>query len=134
MTCLDASEAMVKICQDKGLHALQGDLLNLPFAQESFAGAWAYTSLLHVPKHDFPKARQEIFRVLQPGGVLGLGLIEGDTEEYRTSEKVPAPRLFSYFTMNEVLKHLENTDFSIIFQEQFQPNRRKYLHVIAKKK
>jgi ubiquinone/menaquinone biosynthesis C-methylase UbiE len=50
MTCLDASKTMVDICREKGLNALQADLLNLPFAKETFAGVWAYTSLLHVPK------------------------------------------------------------------------------------
>jgi hypothetical protein len=85
-------------------------------------------------KNDFPKALQEIFRVLQPNGVLGLGLIEGDTEEYRTSEKVPAPRLFSYFILDEITHQLQLAGFSPIFSEEFQPNRRRYLHVIARKK
>ena len=48
--CLDASEEMVKSCQNKGLQAVVGDFNQIPFADKSFDGVWAYTSLLHVPK------------------------------------------------------------------------------------
>src|SRR4051812_42476026 len=49
ITCLDASEAMIKLCQDKGLLGIVGDFSVLPFEDESFDGVWSYTAWLHVP-------------------------------------------------------------------------------------
>jgi ubiquinone/menaquinone biosynthesis C-methylase UbiE len=38
ITCLDASQEMVNICLSKGLNAILGDFLKLPFDDQSFAG------------------------------------------------------------------------------------------------
>ena len=45
VVCFDASEEMIKISTQKGFESVVGDLLNLPFGNESFSGVWAYTSL-----------------------------------------------------------------------------------------
>ena len=50
VTCLDASEAMVKICKEKGLKAVLGDFNKLSFEDKTFDAVWAYTSLLHISK------------------------------------------------------------------------------------
>lgn len=134
ITCLDASEAMVKLCQERGLRGIVGDLTALPFEAASFDGAWAYTSLLHVPKAEVFKAFREIARVLKPGGVLGLGLIEGDTEGYRESSGVQRPRWFSFYTKSEVGALLVNHGFEILHFEQFRPSQKNYLNFIARKK
>lgn len=136
LTCLDASETMVKICQSKGLRAVVGDFLQLPFAPNSFNGVWAYTSLLHVPKAQVDTAFTEISRVLTPKGILGLGLIEGTTEEYKRSVKntgVTLPRWFSYYTKTEVEALLNKHGFSLVSFTTFQPNTRVYLNFIAQK-
>lgn len=64
VTCIDASEAMVKLSSEKGLDSICGDFMNLPFPNQSFSGAWAYTSLLHVPKKDIDLALDEIKIIL----------------------------------------------------------------------
>ena len=74
--CLDASEAMVKMCEEKGMEAVTGDFNSLTFRDSSFEGVWAYTSILHVPKSEVSDSLREIKRVLRQGGILGLGLIE----------------------------------------------------------
>lgn len=131
--CLDASEAMIQLCQEKGLQSVVGDFIALPFENNSFDGAWAYTSLLHVPKADISKALHEIQRILKVGGVLGLGLIEGETEEYRTSSGVNMPRWFSFYTKKEIEKILAEHNLNVLYFEQFQPHSKNYLHVIAQK-
>ena len=136
VTCLDASEAMVAMCRAKGLEAIVGDFMDLPFPDASFNGVWAYTSLLHVPKSEAHKALNEIKRVLVPGGVLGLGLIEGDNEEYRIGLKntgVTLPRWFSYYTKEELEKLLTEHGFAVTHFTNFKPNTRMYLNFIAKK-
>lgn len=133
VTCLDASPRMVERTQRLGFASVEGDCLALPFPNNTFNGVWAYTSLLHIPKKDLPQALGEIYRVLKPHGTLGLGLIEGNEEIYRTTEKVPEPRLFAFYTQEELRQALKEAHFSPIFEEIMQPNRKRYLHTLAKK-
>lgn len=131
--CLDASEAMVKLCVGKGLEAVIGDFNNLPFADENFAGVWAYTSLLHIKKADVQKPLEEIKRVLKAKGIFGLGLIEGETEEYKESSGVNMPRWFSFYTKEEVKNLLKNNGFEVFYFESFKPRSKNYLNFIARK-
>lgn len=131
--CLDASEAMIKLCEEKGLQSVVGDFLSMPFENNSFDGAWAYTSLLHIPKADVSKAFDEVRRVLKDDGILGLGLIEGEKEEYRESSGVNMPRWFSFYTKEEIEKLLEKHNFKVLYFEQFKPGSKNYLNFIAQK-
>ncbi|MBI2004610.1 class I SAM-dependent methyltransferase [Patescibacteria group bacterium] len=131
--CLDASEAMVKLCEEKGLQSIIGDFTSMPCDDNSFDGAWAYTSLLHIPKVDVSKAFNEIRRILKDRGILSLGLIEGDTEEYRESSGVNMPRWFSFYKKEEIEQLLAQHGFEILYFEQFQPRSKNYLNFIARK-
>ena len=133
VVCLDASESMVEMCRQKGLEAVVGDFMKLPFAGESFDGAWAYTSLLHIPKASMPAALAEIYRILKPGGVFGLGLIEGNEEKYNISSGVEMPRLFAYYQKDEIEEILREAGFAQIYFEEFKPKSRNYLNFILKK-
>ena len=129
--CLDASETMVKLCKEKELQSIVGDFTSMTFEDNSFDGAWAYTSLLHIPKVDVPKALNEIKRVLKDDGILGLGLIEGEKEEYRESSGVNMPRWFSFYTKEEIENLLEKHNFKVLYFEQFKPGSKNYLNFIA---
>lgn len=131
VTCLDASSAMVKLSAARGLTSVQGDFSELPFADGSFEGVWAYTSLLHVAKAEIGSPMGEIKRVLRLGGVFGLGLIEGDKELYRESSGVGKPRWFSFYTESEVEELLAAHGFRIDYFEQFSVNTKSYLNFIA---
>jgi len=131
--CLDASEAMIKISKERGLSSVLGDFNNLPFADKSFDGVWAYTSLLHVPKAQIEKPLSEIFRVLKSDGIFGLGLIEGDTELYRESSGVGKPRWFSFYKKEEVENLLTKYGFKISYFKEFKVNTKNYLNFISKK-
>lgn len=134
VVCLDAAEEMLKLSRARGLESVEGDMLALPFSDESFEGAWSYTTILHVPKAEVPKAFSEIARVLKPRGVFGLGLIEGDTEFYRDSSRsVSLPRWFSFYQKEEIEDLLEKHGFSIVYFEQFKPGSKNYLNFISRK-
>ncbi|MFA5001248.1 MAG: class I SAM-dependent methyltransferase [Candidatus Paceibacterota bacterium] len=133
VVCLDASESMVRLCKEKGLKTVEGDFNNLPFGNESFDGVWAYTSLLHVKKIEAQRPFNEIKRVLKTGGILGLGLIEGGTEEYRESSGVNQPRWFSFYTKSEIENLLTGHGFELIYFESFKPRSKNYLNFIARK-
>lgn len=133
VTCLDASATMVRLCEEKGLRSMRGDFHALPFPDESFGGVWAYTSLLHVPKAEAPRAFDEIRRVLKDGGTFGLGMIEGETEGYRESSGIHEPRWFSFYEKKELEELLQTRGFEVIYFEQFTPGSKRYLNFIAKK-
>ena len=133
VVCLDASESMVNISREKGLNSILGDFNNLPFEDQSFDGVWAYTSLLHVPKAEVVKSISEINRVLKPGGVFGLGLIERETELYRESSGVGKPRWFSFYKKEEVENLLQKYAFEPVYFEEFKVNTKNYLNFISKK-
>lgn len=133
VVCLDASSVMVELCKEKGFTSVLGDFMSLPFNDNSFDGVWAYTSLLHVPKSSVVKAIGEISRVLKNGCVLGLGLIEGDREEYRESSGVNMLRWFSFYTKKEVEDLLKESGFELMYFEQFKPRSKNYLNFIFRK-
>ena len=131
IVCLDASETMVKISSGKGLETVLGDFNSLPFPDDSFDGVWSYTALLHIPKTEIDKPLQEIGRVLKKDGVFGLGMIQGNNEEYRTSPMVSGERLFSFYTKQELEILLEKHGFKVVYFEDFQPRTSRYLNFIS---
>lgn len=132
--CLDASSEMVKIANERGLVSVEGDFLNLPFENEHFGGVWSYTSLLHVSKSEIEEAFKEISRVLKTGGVLGLGLIEGEEELYRESSGINMQRWFSFYTKEEIRELFSKFGFEEVFFQEFTPKTKNYLNFIAIKK
>lgn len=134
VTCIDASHAMIDLCKEKGLCAIAADFNELPFDDGSFHGVWAYTSLLHVPKAEVALPMEEIARVLKSGGMLGLGLIEGEEELYRESSGMNRPRWFSFYTKQEVETLLKQFGFEVQHFDEFKPASKNYLHFLAKKR
>ncbi len=130
VVCLDASEAMVELSSERGLKSVLGRFDRLPFENESFNGVWSYTSLLHVPKENIETPLEEISRVLPPLGFFALGLIEGDTEEYRKSSGVEMPRWFSFYQKDEVINLCKKNNFDLVYFESFKPRSKNYLNFI----
>lgn len=133
VTRLDASHAMVAQCKKRGLAAIEGDFMTLPFADKSFDAAWAYTSLLHVKKSDVGTALAEIARILKSGGTFGLGLIEGTEELYRPSSEIASLRWFSFYTKEEVETLLAAHGFKVLYFDTIKPGSKRYLHFVAQK-
>lgn len=89
---------------------LQGDMRTLPFAPNTFGGAWICASLLHLPRGDAPQALAETCRILKPGGVLYISLKEGNGEEWDTRK---GSRFFTYYQADEAKLLLESAGFEI---------------------
>ncbi len=132
VVCIDASQSMVELSAKRGLKSIVADFAELPFEDNHFDGVWAYTSLLHVPKKQMNQSIIELKRVLKPNGIFGLGMIEGDTEEYRVTSKVIEPRWFSFYNRNELETLLKENGFDILYFEQFKRNTKNYLNFIAR--
>jgi SAM-dependent methyltransferase len=68
VVALDASAEMVRATQARGVHAVIGDIQELPFPDSDFDCAVAAWMLYHVP--DLDRGVAELARVLRPGGRL----------------------------------------------------------------
>jgi ubiquinone/menaquinone biosynthesis C-methylase UbiE len=130
VTGVDGSETMVAMSNERGLDAIQADIAELPFPDASFDGVWSYTTLLHVPKDEVDMPLAEIHRVLEPGGAFALGMIEGDTEEYRTSSGMDQLRWFSYYQRDELVERVEKHGFKLVHEETFKPGSRRYFNLL----
>lgn len=133
VVCMDASEAMVKLSSEKGLTSILAGFECLPFENGSFDGVWSYTALLHIPKQSVSVSLSEIFRVLRPSGIFALGLIEGETEEYKESSGVDMPRWFSFYQKDEVVDLCKQQGFKLVYFETFKPRSKNYLNFIFQK-
>jgi SAM-dependent methyltransferase len=68
VVALDQSEHMVSLTRARGVHAVVGDVQELPFGDGEFDVALAAWMLYHVP--DVDRALSELARVLRPRGRL----------------------------------------------------------------
>lgn len=86
----------------------------MDFSPRSFDGIWACASLLHLHRAEVPQVLQNFFHMLKPGGVLFVMVKEGtgeaDVKESLSSNMV---RHFTYFTLTELKKLLENSRFTV---------------------
>jgi ubiquinone/menaquinone biosynthesis C-methylase UbiE len=64
------SDALAQLRNRHSFHGLQGSALDMPFKENTFDLAYSVSILEHIP--DFPRALQEVSRVLKPGGVFVL--------------------------------------------------------------
>jgi SAM-dependent methyltransferase len=77
---LDLSPAMVETARrlNPDMNFRTGDILQLPFDDNSLAGFTAFHAIVNLPKNSLPTAVREMHRVLKPGGLLLLAFHVGD--------------------------------------------------------
>ncbi len=76
---------------------------------EAYDGVWAAFSLLHDGRAAMPWHLARMHRALRPGGILYLGLKEGDGES-----RDRLGRLYTYFSGPEVHGLLDKAGFSVV--------------------
>lgn len=113
---IDLSSGMIAKAQqlNPDIPFRTGDMLNLPDADNSWAGIAAFYSIIHIPREAAITALQEMHRVLQPGAWLLLtfhiGEITHHTEEW-WGESVSID--FVYFNVAEMEANLKEAGFTI---------------------
>ncbi len=112
-TGIDISEGMVKFAKEKhkNLNFIQGNVTDLPFEDDAFNHFFTAATLLHITREDMPKALGEIKRVVMDEGIGFISLKKGKGEEFRAEEN---DRLFSYFTIEEFSKILQENGFEVL--------------------
>ena len=89
------------------------DMRRLALRDASFEGAWCSASLLHLPKREAPGALGAIRRILKPGGMLMLGVQEGDCECWEGGYVEGGMRFFARYGRAEMEALLADAGFTV---------------------
>lgn len=136
---IDISPAMVEAATTRypGIDFSVGDMRRLPVEPGSLAGIVAGFSLIHVPKSQVPDTLQGFHDALQPGGVLRLGLQEGDSHQGKHDAPfLPGRRrvFLNVMSRTEAGSLLEQAGFKLVQEFSLPPRpgqhpfNKRYLH------
>ncbi len=107
------------------LNIKEGNMLDIPFEDESISFIYSYNSIFHMSKEEIGNVIKEIHRVLPKGGLafinfptvydwrakIGEKVSEGEYIQEEHGEKI----LHSYFEVDEPEKYFN--DFKVIYKE-----------------
>lgn len=116
---VDNSPKMINLYQERArknpnMRAIVSDLEKLDLADSRYDGAWAYTSLLHLPREQVPKLKNKLVRSLRSEGLFAVAVIEGDGEAFLEDPDYPGvKRWFTYFSDAE-MRLMFGREFEIV--------------------
>ena len=113
---LDISPAMVEHARqlNPGIRFQMGDMLALDLPDRTLAAIVAFYAIVNIPKQSLPAVFQEMFRVMQVGGLLLLAFHIGDeAAHYDELWGRPICMDFFYFQPAEIRGYLEAAGFAI---------------------
>lgn len=101
------------------------DMEHLLFSPASFEGAWAATSLLHLPKQDIGTVFRKIHYILKENGYFYVSLKKGAGEGLEKDSRYGnIEKFWSFFEEEELKNILEGAKFKIVtlnIVEQYHP-------------
>ena len=145
---LDNSEEFIKILkelEEKGEiprnSFVKGDMLDIPFDNETFDIVRQNASLLHIPittkGEMLDKAIQESYRVLKENGILFVSVKKGKGVQLIDTKEGLGARIYQMHTVESITKILEEHHFRILdiieIEEQRKESKIDWINVIAKK-
>lgn len=110
--CLEPAPKMAEKGRSQGLTVIQATIQNYQ-PQELFDGVVAFSSLIHVPKTEFPAQLKKIAACLQPNGLFFISLLLGAHEGLEDPTDSGHHRYFAHYTPSE-LEALLHHDFRIL--------------------
>lgn len=113
---VDLSEKLLKIARHRIPNVMfeKQDLRHLQFSTNSFEGIWACASLLHLRREEIPEVLKSFYNLLKLGGVLFIQVKEGSGEtDIAEALSSNMTRHFTYFSLSELKKLLENAGFNV---------------------
>lgn len=134
VTCVDLSEAMVRLCLDKGLRACVMDIEDLQFEDNSFGGIWAVTSLLHISKENMLPVVRKLYSILATNGILHICMKEGAGERFLVDKNDSSTRRFFSFWKKEELISLFDPYFCLFDFERRITGDTAFLYLFFRKR
>ena len=129
----DFSESLVKICVTKGLNVIVGDILNIPYDDNSFDYTMSVAVIHHLSTNEKRiKAIKELLRITKPGGkvfilVWALEQEEGSRRKFVEQEnyvdwkdkqgRLLGKRYYYVFKENELESLLKGYTYSSFYEK-----------------
>lgn len=131
VTSADLSfEMLAQACRIVQGPLIQADMQALSFQDATFDGLWCDAVLLHLPKHDAPRALEEFRRVLKSSGALFVSLQYGEGEAWESiSYGQNISRFFARYTLEEAASLITGSGFFV----HHQNSSHRWLHFFARK-
>jgi ubiquinone/menaquinone biosynthesis C-methylase UbiE len=134
---IDLSQQMVAEAAESsgGIPFRQGNMLALTDADCSWAGAAAFYSIVHFNLGQVRQVFQEVYRVLQPGGILLIAFhIGNEVVHIKDWFEQEVDLKFVFFQMKEIEALLQETGYRVEevverepYPEVEHPSRRAYI-------
>lgn len=116
-----------------------GDMYNLPFDDNFFAGIYCCASLSHIPKKDLVTVLNEIKRVCRKNAVMFCSVKLGNREDIIQENKYGKmiKRFWAFYQVNEIKKRLNGSGFKIINYQitgplTNQPSGKGWINIFSK--
>jgi ubiquinone/menaquinone biosynthesis C-methylase UbiE len=138
----DVSPAMIAQARQRNASELRfevADMLQLPYQAETFGGALAFYSIVHLTMDELTRAFDEVYRILKPQGqfLLAFHALDGESGQ-RVNHRTdffdqPVDLTFYFFEMTPVLAQaqavgFERTDALVRYPyAQEYPSKRAYI-------
>ena len=110
---VEPSAKMREIAIKRGIDVVKGNAENLPYDDSKFDYALMVTTLCFLD--DVNSAFKEVHRVLKPAGYFINGFVDNKSKIGKIYEKHKEESVFyriaRFYTVNEVVKHLEKAGF-----------------------
>jgi SAM-dependent methyltransferase len=106
---IENEETGINLCKKNHIPCLQGDVLNLPFAENSFSLITLMDVLEHIEDHE--KAIKEIYRILKVNGKLILS-VPLDMKLWSSHDEISLHK--RRYDRKEILQLIEKERFDII--------------------
>ena len=141
ITGIDFSEEMIAIAKKNSPSSdFEVKDITKPLGfTEKFDGIFAHAVLLHIPKQEIKSVLQNLSAVLNSGGYLYVSVKElqaGNPQEEIVKESdygYEYERFFSYYTLPEIKEYLEDSNFTVVFENLDTSRNASWVKVIAKK-
>jgi SAM-dependent methyltransferase len=132
VTGIDLSPGMLAEARTRVTGSLiEMDLQDLRLDDQAFDGIWCNAALLHVPKAHVPSVLASFRDALKPGGVLALGLKQGNSEGWKSGDYPDIERYFSLFQEEEIGQLLIDAGCRVESMVTHPGKNVTWIHVIA---
>ncbi len=134
VTAVDFSEQMVRLCREKGIDAYEMDFCELSRLGRRFDAIWAMNCLLHVERASLGLVLQEIDAVLNPGGLVFMGVYGGQEWEGTWEEDTYVPKRFFVFYTDDGIQAAVREHFDIVSFDRIHTGGKYHFQSIVMRK